>query len=275
MQAVSGQEISKKLISKLKKRVPIDKKLVVVQVGTYPISLNFIKEKENVAKSLGLSFRVMNFASDIPEDELISEVSSLGASNDVGGIVIQLPLPEKINKHMVLTAVPEEKDVDVLGRDALGMFYVGKSKVLPPAIGVVEELAKLYKIDWQHSIVAVVGFGFLIGRPVATWLLGVAKEVIVIDSKRDIKDIKDADVVISGVGKAGIIMPEMLKPGASVIDFGYSFHNGKMLGDFSPPKLKTKNLELKTNFYTPTPGGTGPILVSKLFENFYKLNENS
>jgi methylenetetrahydrofolate dehydrogenase (NADP+)/methenyltetrahydrofolate cyclohydrolase len=126
--------------------------------------------------------------------------------------------------------------------------------------------------------VVVVGRGFLIGKPISLWLLGQrAGDVTVVGKDLDFSALKTADLVITGVGKAGLITPTMLKPGAGVIDFGYQ--GGK--GDFDPGKEGARadggggaggESESEIAFYTPTPGGTGPILVAKLLENFYTLN---
>ena len=123
-------------------------------------------------------------------------------------------------------------------------------------------------IDLENSVVAVVGIGALIGEPISNWLEEKCKELIKLDSQSDKESLGEADIIISGVGRAGTIDPSNLKEGAGVIDFGYSYEGNKVLGD-----LLTDNKEdlEKLKFYTGTPGGTGPILVAKLYENFYKL----
>ena len=100
-----------------------------------------------------------------------------------------------------------------------------------------------------------------------------AKELAVFKKGSDLSELKNYDLVISGVGKAELINPEMLKNGAGVIDFGYSTdESGKIRGDFDASQIENYKLKIENLWYTPTPGGTGPILVAKLFENFYKLN---
>jgi methylenetetrahydrofolate dehydrogenase (NADP+)/methenyltetrahydrofolate cyclohydrolase len=141
--------------------------------------------------------------------------------------------------------------------------------------------------------VAVVGLGTLVGKPIATWLMGKAKGVWLLGRASDASVLKDADVVVLGAGRPGIVTPTMLKEGALVVDFGYSkapqapsrmdadqsapacrqagmnaeSTKSHIFGDFDPAGSEEKNIS-----YTPTPGGTGPILVAKLFENFYVLN---
>jgi methylenetetrahydrofolate dehydrogenase (NADP+)/methenyltetrahydrofolate cyclohydrolase len=115
----------------------------------------------------------------------------------------------------------------------------------------------------------MVGAGFLIGKPVGFWLQNRVAELVVLDA--NVKDIhgklEDADIVISGTGAAHLFSAKHLKEGATVIDFGFSRVDGKIAGDFDPAGADGKGIH-----YTKTPGGTGPVLVTKLFENFYALN---
>ena len=137
--------------------------------------------------------------------------------------------------------------------------------MLPPAVGVVETICKEQNYDLASRRVAIVGLGLLVGRPIANWMMRKAKETILLHRASDLSLLKDADLVITGAGSAHLIKPEMLKNGASVIDFGYD----SMHGDFDATALAPDDSHIA--FYTPTPGGTGPILVAKLFENFYRL----
>lgn len=272
MQKISGKEVSEILIEKLKLS-PIPKKIfAAVLVGNNPASVSFLAQKEKAAKSLGIDFRIYKFPEDSKNDFLREEVGKISRQGSVGGVVVQLPLPEQINSHYILNVIPKEKDVDVLSERAIGAFYAGRSLVLPPAVGVVDEI--LYSIHWQTDAlsskkVAIVGPGFLIGKPVIVWLIGKVGNICIIDKRGDLSEIKKADLIISGTGAAGLISPDMLKKGAGVIDFGYARNEeGKLVGDLNSEKSGIENL----GFYTPTPGGTGPVLVAKLFENFIILN---
>ncbi|MBI5079498.1 bifunctional 5,10-methylenetetrahydrofolate dehydrogenase/5,10-methenyltetrahydrofolate cyclohydrolase, partial [Candidatus Wolfebacteria bacterium] len=191
----------------------------------------------------------------------------------VGGVIVQLPLPEHLNNQYILNAIPREKDIDVLSERTIGAFYAGRNPVLPPSVGVVKEIIENCKLKIENLRVAVVGLGFLVGRPTALWLIKKCRELYLLDKESDFKILKQADLVISATGQANLIKPEMLKENAGVIDFGYSpDENGKISGDFDI-QLPITNYQL-LRFYTKTPGGTGPILVAKIFENFYRLNED-
>ncbi len=282
MREISGTEIAKKIIDELKAKPKPEKILAVILVGENPASISFLNQKEKIAKELGIDFRIYKFPESIKNDDLRQEANKIALLKKVGGVIVQLPLPEHLNKHYILNVIPREKDVDVLGERALGAFYNGRNLVLPPAVNVVQKIIENCKLKIENLRVAVVGLGFLVGKPIATWLIGKTKEIYLLDEGSDFGILKQADLVISGVGKAGLIKPEMLKDGASIIDFGYNMENvtsdtrqknslvKKILGDFDVSSLSMSPVAL--NFYTPTPNGTGPILVAKLFENFYGLN---
>lgn len=267
MKGIDGKEMAKNITDRLKGGPAPQKIFAAVLVGDNAASESFVGQKEKAARGLGMDFRIHRFPQASTNDFLREEIGKLANASRVGAIIVQLPLPTHCNPRYVLNAIPPQKDVDVLGERALGAFYNGRSLVLPPAVAVCEELFAHEGVELQEKKVAVVGLGTLVGKPIALWLLKKAKEVYALDQMSDLALLKQADIVISGVGKAGLIKPEMLKQGAGVIDFGYSFdEEGKIRGDFDVDAL------YEDGWYTPTPGGTGPILVAKLMENFYMLN---
>lgn len=231
-------------------------------VGNDKNSESFLRQKEKTAKELGIDFRVYKFPESISESSLKEKILKIVGQKECYGAIAQLPLPSHINRQDILNVIPLEKDVDVLSEKSFG------SKILPPAVGVVEEVLKTLNSKLEIKKIAVVGLGFLVGKPVSDWLKGKCAGLHLLDIGSDFSVLKDSDIVISGAGKAGLIKLEMLKENALVIDFGYSTDSeGKIRGDFEAPPGEWKV------FYTPTPGGTGPILVAKLFENFYSLNK--
>jgi methylenetetrahydrofolate dehydrogenase (NADP+)/methenyltetrahydrofolate cyclohydrolase len=264
--AIDGRKIADGILKKLHAQPKPAKFLAAVLVGDDKSSISFLAQKEKTAKALGVDFRLYKFPADIKNDKLREEVGKIGAHKTCGGVIVQLPLPDSLNWYYILNAIPPEKDVDVLGERSLGAFYVGRSEVLPPAVSTVEAITEDSKLALESLNVAIVGLGLLIGRPVTSWIMRRAKETFLLRSTSDMTVLKKADLVITGVGKSGLIKAEMLKDGAKVIDFGYQNGNG----DFDNTDLGIA--EGKNITYTPTPGGTGPVLVAKVFENFYKLN---
>jgi methylenetetrahydrofolate dehydrogenase (NADP+)/methenyltetrahydrofolate cyclohydrolase len=270
---IDGKTIAESIIERSRAMPKSGNFFGAVLVGDDAASVNFLKQKERVAKELGIEFRLYQLPLTITTDELRADVGRLAEPKTCGGFIVQLPLPEAINRYYILNAIPKEKDVDCLSEPALGAFYTERGKIVPPSVATVEEILKGEHRDLgalRELKVVVIGAGFLIGKPVGFWLQNRVAELVVLDaSVKNIHDkLGDADIVIAGAGHAGLFGAHHLKEGAIVIDFGFNQSaDGKNLGDFDPTGADEKNIH-----YTKTPGGTGPILVAKLFENFYKLN---
>lgn len=274
MTPLNGFLISQSIYDRIKPIVPKDKFLAAILVGDNPASLSFVKkQKQQAAEKTGIDFRVSEFSENIAKNELIAAVKSLVDDKKCGGIIIQLPLPTNLNRQEILDVIPPEKDPDVLSAKAFQNFREGKSLVLPPAAGVVKEIIDYQKLNLNDKKVAVVGLGFLVGRPVTGWLQGKCKELISIDKGDDFSPVKTADIIILGTGVAGLIRESEVRPDALVIDFGYGKDAaGKLKGDFAPSSTQNP---ANAGFYTPTPGGTGPILVARLLLNFCELASKS
>jgi methylenetetrahydrofolate dehydrogenase (NADP+)/methenyltetrahydrofolate cyclohydrolase len=267
---IDGKNIAGSIVERLNKLPRPDVFFGAVLVGNDAASINFLKQKENVAKQLGVEFRLYPLSDTITTDELRAEIGRLARPKTCGGFIVQLPLPESINRYYILNAIPKEKDVDCLSEAALGAFYTERGRIAPPSVSTVQELLKLEQRDLRGLKVVMVGAGFLIGKPVGFWLQNRVAELVVLDAgvKNVHEKLGDADIVVSGAGQAGLFGVKHLKRDALVIDFGFNRNNeGKIIGDFDPAGAEEKNIH-----YTITPGGTGPVLVAKLFENFYTLN---
>ena len=275
MKKIDGKVIAQKIIERLSQKSVPDKILAGILIGKNPASQSFLKIKEKTAKSLGINFKVYEFPEKSSTKFLAEKIKAIAAQKKVGGVIIQLPLPKHVDSLAVLNVIPAEKDIDVLSERAVGSFYNGTNMINPPAVGVIEEIIKIKNYQLKDKIVAVVGLGFLIGKPVSLWMIRKCKELYLLDKGSDLSLLKQADLIISGTGQSSLIKPAMLKKGAMVIDFGYSFKNGKIFGDFDESKIVNCKLEIRNLLYTPTPGGTGPILVAKLMENFYRLSANT
>ncbi|MEK9186634.1 MAG: bifunctional 5,10-methylenetetrahydrofolate dehydrogenase/5,10-methenyltetrahydrofolate cyclohydrolase, partial [Patescibacteria group bacterium] len=217
-----------------------------------------LRQKENTAQELGLKFKLYRFAEDTTEGEVIQKMKYLGNDERVGGVLVQLPLPARFNRDKILAALNPAKDIDAL---------IAPADLESLPVIVIKAILETVFWNIENLTVVVVGRGFLVGAPIISWLNGKCRELIVCHSKSGLSEVSRADLVISGVGKASLIKPAALKAGAGVIDFGYDRIDGKVRGDLdvSDPELS------KLGFYTPTPGGTGPILVAALFQNFYQL----
>ena len=277
---IDGTQIAEEIIEKLKRCTKPEKFIGVVSIQKNGASEKFIEQKKRIAELLEIDFRVYTFSELISTDQLKKNIEDIAKEKNCGGIIVQLPLPEHLNREQILNLIPKEKDVDVLSRSAYEQF-LNNQEVCPPSVSTFCEILSRYQRleNVSCKTFAVVGNGFLVGKPISDYLKLKRKQIIILDKGEDLSSIENADVIILGTGVPNIVNRTMIKDGALVVDFGCSFIDGKLCGDLE--QLKIENLpagrqgcKLKIS-YTPTPGGTGPILVAKLFENFYTLNKKS
>jgi len=258
---INGKKIAEDIVFKLQFLEKPQKSLAAILVGKNSQSESFLKQKEKIANQLGIKFILLRLSEEISEFEIIKELEKLNKDDSVGGIILQLPLPEKFKKENIISSISPLKDIDALTEES-------RKIINPLVVEVVNDILAYLNISITDRVLAVVGRGFLIGAPLLDFFKNKFLKMIAMNSKSDINLIKDADIIISGTGKAGLIKTDILKNNAVVIDFGYSLVNGKLKGDF------LEDGDLKNISYTPTPGGTGPILVAEIYKNFYKLNKN-
>jgi len=256
---INGKEIAENIVSRLKSLERPRKSLAAILVGENAQSESFLKQKAKTADQLGIDFKLIKLSGEIDEFELIKEIERLNSDVSIGGIILQLPLPEKFKKENIISNIPPIKDIDALTEES-------RKIINPLAVEVVSDILRHLNINIENKVLAIVGRGFLIGAPLLDFFRDKCLKIIPMNSKSDINLVREADIVISGTGKAGLIKPELLKSDALIIDFGYGLVGGKLKGDF----LAEGNL--KNISYTPMPGGTGPILVAEIYKNFYKLN---
>ena len=258
---INGKELSQYIIRRLRKEFSNFKKvnLAIIAVGNNPSVFSFIKQKKKTADNLGVNLKVFKFQKSVSTKKLIQKIVELKKDKRIQGIILQLPLPENINPDDIISFIPPEKDVD---------GFVKKSINLPPSVEVVKFLIRKYNINYKDKKIAIVGFGRLVGKPIYDWFRKKKVKIFVVEKQAPLKErkkiIKSADILISGVGKANLIPGTWVKKGSVIIDFGYDFKNGKVYGDVS------KNASKNALIFTPTPNGTGPILVAMVFKNLLK-----
>ena len=258
MDKIDGQKIAEIIYARINSNIKRGLKLVIVMVGDSPSTESFIAQKKKAAFRTGVDFEILRLPADASTNEVEDIVQQASKDPLITAIVVQLPLPTQIDKERVLRAIAPEKDADSLNG----------GRLLAPAVGVVAEIISFLGKDIKSLNFAVVGYGQLVGKPVYEFLLKRAKSVSLLRRRDNLAEgIMKADVIIAGAGSPGLIKTDILHEGAIVIDFGYGLtSDGKLSGDFSPD-VSTKQI-----YYTPTPSGTGPILVAKLFENIYNLD---
>jgi methylenetetrahydrofolate dehydrogenase (NADP+) / methenyltetrahydrofolate cyclohydrolase len=270
---LDGQKIADRILNNLKeeiKRRQLKLKLAVVLVGQDSASLTFIKKKQQAAKKIGVGFSFFKFGKNITQTQLKEEIEKIIKDQEVSGLVVQLPLPKSINTAEILNLVPPEKDPDVLSEQSFKIFSTSTSFVLPPTVGAISYFLKEYKIDLKGKKIVVVGAGRLVGKPLAAWFELQGVDFSILDkTTTDISVItQKADILISGVGKSGLIKGNMVSDKVIIFDAGTTKKNGKTVGD-----IDFKSVAEKASYITPVIGGVGPLTVACLLENLVKLQK--
>lgn len=268
---IDGKQLASEIIEELKKeRALISKKirLAVVLIGNNPVSLSFIKQKEKIAKSLDIDFRLYQYPETIKTKELRKKVSDICRVTFNRGVVVQLPLPSHINTQVVLNAILPFKDPDVLSEKNLGKFYTNRLNILPPVVSALKFLLEKYQINVEGKNVLIIGRGQLVGKPAAVWFIHQRATVTVANSKtQNLKGlIKTADIIVTAAGIPNLITSEIVKQGVIIFDAAVVSESGRLKGDADINSLKEKAALL-----TPVPGGLGPLTVAFLFKNLLDL----
>ncbi|KKQ41329.1 MAG: Bifunctional protein FolD [Candidatus Magasanikbacteria bacterium GW2011_GWA2_37_8] len=267
-QLIDGKLIAKTIESQLKrtiKKTGLKPKLAVVLVGDDKPSKVYVRRKAEAAARVGIDFALHLLPAKISKKQLIKKIIQIQKDKKLSGLIIQLPLPEPLYTTEVLNAVKPELDVDCLTDTNIGKLIMKTFSLLPPTPGAVLAILKWLKIKPAGKIIAILGTGALVGKPLSVILANDGATVIACNSRtRNIKEkCLKADIIVTAVGKKrNLLTADMVKRGAIVIDTGIVFENNKMYGD-----VDFANVQKKASYITPVPGGVGPITVSLLLQN--------
>lgn len=273
-QIIDGRKIKDEILEEIKEGVlslPFSPLFCDILVGNDPVSASYVRIKSKTASLVEIKFRTVDFKDSISTQELIEEIDNLNRVPHICGIIIQLPLPPHIDKQMVLDAIAPELDVDCLGKINSENFYHNESGMgYPTGLACVKILESL-NIDLINKKILVLGQGSLVGLPVTHLLKSKGLEVMTANNKTINTEalIKDADVIISAIGKAKYIKGDMIKEGAILIDAGTSEDNGSVSGD-----VDLDSVMGIASFVSPTPGGVGPVTVALLLSNVLQAAKN-
>ena len=256
-------EIAKKVASRTEQGLSVPG-LAVIQVGSDPASKIYVKNKQKACDDVGFA----SFAYDYPSsstEELLALIDELNQRADVHGILVQLPLPDNIDKTKVLERIDPRKDVDGFHPYNIG-HLLQRDPILRPCTpyGVVKMLEST-GINLSGLNATVVGGSSIVGRPMALELLLLGCTTTITHSRTvDLeKHVRNADIVVAGVGIPNYVKGEWIKPGAIVIDVGINrLPDGKLVGD-----VEFDVASQYAGWITPVPGGVGPMTVAMLMSN--------
>ncbi len=271
---LDGKNLRDKIFEKLKikiEKMSLKPTLAVVLVGDNPASQIYVCNKKKTAEKLGINSVVIEYPNNVSEDELLEKIQELNNDKNVTAILVQLPLPEHIDKFKVIDSISPKKDVDGLTPYNLGKLFAGEEPYVYPCTpkGILLLLDE-YNIDIDGKHVVVVGRSNLVGKPVSQMLLKRNATVTMCHShSKNLSEItKTADIVVSAVGK-NVIGEKMLKSNCVVIDVGiYKDENGKVRGD-----VDFENVSKIAAYISPVPGGVGPMTIASLMLNTVELFE--
>lgn len=244
--------------------------LCVIEVGDDPASKIYLRLKRNLAKELGIKEISLHFPATISQEELIAEIEKKNQDASVNGIMVQLPLPAQIDENAIIAAIDPEKDADGFHPFNQGKMWQGPSDIIPATVRGILALLDYYQIDVSGKNALVIGRSVIVGKPIASQLLNRDATVTIAHSKtKNLKELtKQADLIVSDVGKAHLITPDMIKDGAIIIDVGMNREDGKLMGD-----VDYDDCFAKTSAITPVPGGVGPLTVANLMKQALILTE--
>ncbi|MCY1569505.1 bifunctional methylenetetrahydrofolate dehydrogenase/methenyltetrahydrofolate cyclohydrolase FolD [Staphylococcus pettenkoferi] len=240
-------------------------KLSVILVGNDGASLSYVKSKKKAAEKIGITSEIVHLDEDTSEEEVLKELDRLNNDDSVSGILVQVPLPDQVSEQKVLESIDPAKDVDGFHPANIGKLYIDEQTFVPCTPLGVMELLNHADMDLEGKNAVVIGRSHIVGQPVSKLLLQKNATVTILHSRT--KDmhahLKDADVIVSAVGRPGLVTKDDVKEGAVVIDVGNTpDENGKLKGDVEYDEVKEV-----AGAITPVPGGVGPMTITMVLNN--------
>ena len=243
--------------------------LGTILVGDDPGSLAYVEGKHSDCAEVGINSIRVELPKTASEQEIIKAVNDLNNNLECTGFIVQLPLPKSVNAEKVLLAIDPKKDADGLNPVNLGSLVLSANKVIPCTPKAILALLNEYKIKLSGSKVLIIGRGTTVGRPLSILLSQKPIDATITlahSATNNLLDlIKEADVLVVAIGVAHFIKPNMVKPGCTVVDVGITREDGKLLGDVDPAVAQV------AAYFTPTPGGVGPMTRAMLLSNLLEL----
>jgi methylenetetrahydrofolate dehydrogenase (NADP+)/methenyltetrahydrofolate cyclohydrolase len=237
--------------------------LATILVGEDPASHVYVGWKHKAAGEAGIETRDHRLAESTSEQEVLDLLAELNTDDTVDGILVQLPLPAHMDERRVIYAIDPEKDVDGLHPLNSGRLFLGEPLHVPATpLGVMVMLSE-HGIELEGKEAVVIGRSELAGKPMAMLLLAENATVTICHSRTaDLAGhTRRADVLVAAVGRPGIVTPDMVKPGAAVVDIGITRTEQGLLGDVDPAVAEV------AGYLTPVPGGVGPMTIAMLLRN--------
>lgn len=268
---LDGKAVSEKRLELLKEEIEesgLYPRLATVIVGEDPASQMYVRMKHRACEQVGIGSIGIDLPADASTERVLEAVVKLNNDPDINGILVQLPLPAGVDTGRVINAIAPNKDVDGFHPCNVGRLFSGDPLFAPCTPQGIMTILEEYRIPIAGKHAVVIGRSIDVGRPMAALLLNADATVTICHSKTgDLKEVaRRADILVSAVGKARFVGPDMVKEGAAVIDVGINHdEDGKLCGDVDFEAVKDV-----AGAITPVPGGVGPMTIATLMENTFK-----
>ena len=247
--------------------------LGTVLVGDDPGSHAYVGGKHRDCAEVGIESIRVDLPADSSQAEVEAEVAQLNADPSVTGYIVQLPLPKGLDANRVLELMDPTKDADGLHPMNLGRLVLGVDAPLPCTPRGIVELLRAYDVQIAGAEVVVVGRGVTVGRPLGLLLTRKSENATVTlchTGTRDLADhLKRADIIVAAAGVPHLVTPDLVKPGAAVLDVGITRTDAGLVGDVHPDVREV------AGFLAPMPGGTGPLTRAMLLANVVEAAERA
>jgi len=268
---VIAERIRKEIAGKVAKlSTPIG--LGTILVGSDPGSVAYVDGKHKDCAQVGIKSIKVNLPDSVLTADVVAAVNKLNQDPNCTGFIVQLPLPSGIDVQEVLSAIDPKKDADGLTPTNLGNLVLSFNEIIPCTPKAIVALLSEYKIKLSGSKVLIIGRGLTVGRPLSILLSqkAINATITLAHSATSILSalIKESDVVIAAIGSAHFVKPEMVKPGAVIVDVGITRVDNKLVGDVDPTVAQIASA------MAPMPGGVGPLTRAMLLQNVFELATN-
>jgi len=275
---MDGKQLSKKTRNNLKieceelKAKGIKPKLAVIMVGNDSASKVYVKNKSKACEDVGVEFEEFLLGEDTTQENLENLIEELNENSEVHGILLQSPIPKKLDINRAFEKISPNKDVDGFHPVNVGKLALNKDTFVSCTPFGIMKIFEEYNIDLTGKDVVILGRSNIVGKPLIQCVLNKNATVTVCHSKtKNLEEhTKRADIVISAIGKPNFVKADMIKDQAIVIDVGINrTEEGKIVGD-----VEFETVEKKVSYITPVPGGVGPMTIAMLMNNVIKAARN-
>lgn len=267
---MDGKELAKKIREQVKEEVNklkeknIFPKLAVIMVGQDPASKVYVKNKSKACLDTGIEYEEFLLDEDISMEKLLNLIKELNEKKDIHGILLQSPIPEHLDIYTAFETIDFRKDVDGFNPINIGRITLKRQTFISCTPYGVMKLLEEYKINLKGANVVILGRSNIVGKPLAQCLLNEDATVTICHSKtKNVEEItKNADIVISAIGKPKFVKANMIKENAVVIDVGINRTETGIIGD-----VDFEEVSKIASYITPVPGGVGPMTIAMLLHN--------